>query len=355
VNPQFFLPWHWIAVLTSAKNFRDNPVIGSPMLNRWGLHLLRKRLAHALATRRRKRLGAALPAHLKLACDRDGMVNVADFLPPEQWAKLLQEIHAHRLPMLEMAQPPALTRHAYLDAASCADMPATKAVLSHPVLHGLLQYLAGYPGHAVIALQCIQSDAPRADAADPQTLWHTDTFHSTAKAWLLLHDVAEHQGPFAYMPGTHRLTPARRAWEQAQSVIAAQHSNAMHAKGSWRASEDELKEMGYAQTFTAALPANTLVVADTGGFHRRTPSSSPTARAEIYLSLRRTPFFAGWIPSLLSLPVVKTSWAQRYLALSHALHRRGFKVWTPAPDIGLLESEKQLLAQSIQAQVRTQA
>jgi Phytanoyl-CoA dioxygenase (PhyH) len=349
VNPKFFLPWHWIALLTSAKNFRDNPVIGSPTLNRWGLHLWRKRLAHAFAARRTKRLGAVLPADLKLACDRDGMVSVADFLPPDQWSKLLQEIYKHRLPMLEMAQPPALTRRAYLDAASCADMPATQALLSHPVLHSLLQYLAGYPGQAVIALQCIQSDAPRADAADPQTLWHTDTFHSTAKAWLLLHDVATEQGPFAYMPGTHRLTPLRQMWEQAQSIIAAQDSNAMHAKGSWRASEEELQEMGYSLTFTAALPANTLVVADTGGFHRRTPSSSPTARAEVYLSLRRTPFFAGWIPSLLSLPVLKASWAQKYVALSHALHRRGFKVWTPAPDIGLLASEKTLISQSMQA------
>lgn len=342
-----FFPWYWLALLTSAKNFRDNPVIGSPRLNRWGLHLWRKRFAHAVAARRRRALGARLPPEIKESYDRDGMVTLANFLSLKQWQSLLREMHSHALPMLEMAQPPALTRRAYLDAASCAQMPATLALLNHALLHQLMQYVAGYPGRAVIALQCIQSDAPCADASDPQTSWHTDTFHSTAKAWLLLHDVAVDEGPFAYMPGTHRLTPQRQVWEHLQSITASQHREPMHAKGSWRASEQELAEMGHPHAFTAALPANTLVVADTGGFHRRTPSLRPTARAEIYLSLRRTPFFAGLFPSLLTWPGVRTTWAQTYVRLSHFLHRQGFKVWTPAPASGLLASEKQLLERSL--------
>ncbi|MBS7807551.1 phytanoyl-CoA dioxygenase family protein [Variovorax sp. PCZ-1] len=347
VNISFFFPWHWMALLTSAKNFRDNPVIGSPALNRRGLHLWRKRWAHSLAARRRRKLGVMLPLELKQSCDRDGMIKIADFLSPQQWQSLLQEVHDHTLPMLEMAQPPALTRRAYLDAVSCKNMPVTTALLTHPLLHHLMQYIAGYPGQAVIALQCIHSDAPTTDASDPQTMWHTDTFHSTAKAWLLLHDLAADQGPFAYIPGTHKLTLERQTWEQSQSVMASRHSVPMHAKGSWRASEQELSAMGYAQTFTAALPANTLIVADTGGFHRRTPCVRPTARVEIYLSLRRTPFFAGLFPSLLSLPWIKKTWARKYTQLSHSMHRHGFKVWTPAPDFGLLASEKQLIERNL--------
>jgi hypothetical protein len=34
------------------------------------------------------------------------------------------------------------------------------------------------------------------------------------KAWLFLDDVALEDGPFADVAGSHRLTPARLAWEE---------------------------------------------------------------------------------------------------------------------------------------------
>jgi hypothetical protein len=39
-----------------------------------------------------------------------------------------------------------------------------------------------------------------------------------------------------------------------------------------------------------AVPGNTLVVADTYGFHNRAPSDRPTVRTEIHGHLRRNPF-----------------------------------------------------------------
>src|SRR5690242_11140376 len=61
-----FTPW-WIAqVATKAKSFRDNPVLGSPTLNRWGLHVARRRAAARLAESRRRRLAERLaPADLE--------------------------------------------------------------------------------------------------------------------------------------------------------------------------------------------------------------------------------------------------------------------------------------------------
>ena len=49
MNPLRYIlfPW-WLAELaTGAKAFSDNPLIGSPTLNRWGLHVGRVRLAAA--------------------------------------------------------------------------------------------------------------------------------------------------------------------------------------------------------------------------------------------------------------------------------------------------------------------
>jgi len=66
-------PLHVAALATGAKSFRDNPVIGSPSLNRLGLHVARVRLAHRMADWRRNRLASLIPAGDRAAFERDGL------------------------------------------------------------------------------------------------------------------------------------------------------------------------------------------------------------------------------------------------------------------------------------------
>ncbi|MFP5455485.1 MAG: phytanoyl-CoA dioxygenase, partial [Alphaproteobacteria bacterium] len=70
-----------------------------------------------------------------------------------------------------------------------------------------------------------------------------------------------------------------------------------------------------------AVPANTLVIADTFGFHARAASSRPSTRIEIFAYSRRNPFlpFTGLDPW--SLPGI----AERrvpLLWLTHDIYRR---------------------------------
>ena len=79
----------WVAQLaTGAKSFVDNPLLGSPSLNRRGLHVARLKLAHRLAWSRRRRLTRDLPAADREAFDRDGFICIPDFLPAEEFARL---------------------------------------------------------------------------------------------------------------------------------------------------------------------------------------------------------------------------------------------------------------------------
>ena len=73
-------PLWTLALATGAKSFVDNPIIGSERLNRRGLHVARLKLAHRLAWARRKRLARAVPAEWREQFDRDGFVEVRDFL-----------------------------------------------------------------------------------------------------------------------------------------------------------------------------------------------------------------------------------------------------------------------------------
>lgn len=317
MNPvrYLLLPW-WIAQLpTGAKAFCDNPVIGSPTLNRWGLHVGRVRVAARLAAARRRRLRHMIDAGDRRAFERDGCVLKRDFLPAEHFAALREQVLSHSGPAREMVQGDTVTRRIALDHGALQAMPAVAALLSHPDWRGLNHYVGSFNSEPVTYIQTILSQA-RPGAPDPQTRLHADTFHSTVKAWLFLTDVAEDDGPFVYVPGSHRMTPERLAWEKERSLRASTGLDRLSARGSLRVGAEELAGLGLPEPRAFAVPANTLIVADTSGFHARGLSARPSTRIEIWSYGRRNPFlpWAGFDP--LSLPGIaerraRLAWAAR--------------------------------------------
>ncbi|WP_375429339.1 phytanoyl-CoA dioxygenase family protein [uncultured Sphingomonas sp.] len=283
------LPW-WIAsVATGAKSFGDNPVIGSPRLNRWGLHGARVRLAAAMAARRRARLRALVGSADAEAFDRDGFVLKRDFLPPAAFAALREQALGFVGPAREMRQGDTVTRRIALDPAALRAMPAARALLAEPRWRGLIRYAGSHDAEPVTYIQTILSQVTD-DAPDPQTALHADTFHATVKAWLFLTDVAADGGPFVYVPGSHRMTGRRIAWERARSLGIGGGPDRLSSRGSLRIAEDELRALGLPPPRAFAVSANTLVVADTSGFHARGRSARPATRIEIWAYGRRNPF-----------------------------------------------------------------
>jgi hypothetical protein len=291
-------------VFSGAKSFRANRVIGSPALNRRDLHLRRVRLAERMTDARRSRLAHLADPGDRAAFARDGFVLRRDALPAEVFAALLAEVEGRPLPAREMRQGAAVTRFIELPPALLDVTPTLAAVVRGPLLQGLMRYVAGTDADPIVYLHAVLTEPDRG-APDPQTHFHSDTFHATAKAWLFLRDVAEADGPFLYVPGSHRMTPGRLTWEREQSLTAATAADPHHAAGSFRASAVEIAAMGYGAPVSFAVPANTLVVADTHGFHARGPSLRRSLRPAIYASLRRNPFLP-WIGlDPMSLPGLK--------------------------------------------------
>lgn len=300
----------------TAKSFAQNPILGDPALNRRGLHRERVRLAARMAEARRKRLARRLDPTDVAAFDRDGFILKRDYLPPEAFLAIREFLRETPLPSREMRQGRTATRLTPLDPAAIRGCPALAAALGDPALRRLIGYVAGRSGAPAMGLQTVIAEPPGGGArgVDPQTALHADTFHSTAKMWLFLTDVGEEDGPFAYVPGSHRLTPERLAWEYAQSLGAAEDPRRHHAIGSLRARAADLERLGLPEPIRIAVPANTLVIADTFGFHGRTPSPKATHRVELHGYLRRPPF-APWNGlHLAGLPFI----APRQLALYFA-------------------------------------
>lgn len=141
-----------------------------------------------------------------------------------------------------------------------------------------MRHAASHDADPPVTLHAVVSPRPEAEK-DPRTLLHSDTFHATAKGWLFLRDVAEADGPFACVRGSHHATQGRLDWERARSPTASLAPNPHHAPGSFRAAVAEVREMGYRDPQPLAVPANRLVVADTHGFHGSDRAAGPARPA----------------------------------------------------------------------------
>lgn len=276
------MPLAALRILSGAKSFAL-PVLGDEGLNRRGLHVWRTCAAHRLADRRRRRL-----EHLVAPDDRDhfaqdGYVEKADFLPAGTFADLVQQVTALSAPAREMREGAAVTRRIAITSEVLRAAPALKALIDSPVFKGLTRYVSSFDEEPLVQIQTIFGRA----GDDPQTSLHMDTFHPTMKAWFFLHDVADDEGPFTYVSGSHKLSARRLAWQKRQSILASRIGG---AGGSFRLKPDELGRLHWPAPRRFAVRGNTLVVGDTCGFHARAYSPKATVRIEIYASSRPNPF-----------------------------------------------------------------
>ena len=278
-----------VAAFGQGKSFRDNPVLGSRWLNERGLHVARVVMADAMAHLRWWQLAWMVAREQRAAFHTDGFVVVEDFLPPALHARLVAEVDALRGPARAMIQGNTRTTRVLLDDEALARLPACAALLRDPRYQRLLRYASSRHHAPLFYVQQITNGGERG-RPDPQKSLHSDTFHPTMKAWYFLDDVAEDAGAFTYVPGSHRSSLARLRWEHAQSLTAADGADRYAARGSLRVSPDELAAMGLPAPRRLGVRANTLVIANTHGFHARGPSREPSSRREIWAYARGNPF-----------------------------------------------------------------
>ncbi|MEM9222592.1 MAG: phytanoyl-CoA dioxygenase family protein [Pseudomonadota bacterium] len=320
------LPLQAPAVLTAEKSFRKNAVIGSARLNALGLHRRRVAAAHGLSATRRARLGHRLDAAERAAFDRDGFVMRKNALPEDLLEAVREELATVPREAWRMRQGQTVNRVMPLPATDDGSaMARLGAWARSPSVRDLVGYAAGRSGHVVTSLQTIAVD-PQSGDADPQANLHADTFHPTAKFWLFLHDVGEDDGPFSYVPGSHVLTPERLAWEHQQAQEAAKMVDRHHSAGSFRLPDRELSSLGYGPLQMFPVEGNTLVVADTYGFHRRTPSRRPTIRTSLYGVLRRNPFIPWNGGDFFDLPWLRRRTMRTHLAFEDRRAKAGKSV-----------------------------
>lgn len=286
-------PFWFLALFTGAKSFVDNPILGCPRLNKVGLHVWRLRSAHALAWWRRARLEHQVPEELRVQFARDGFIVIHDAVPSADFASLRAALLETEFECRLQQQGDTITRRVPVGAQLRARLPLLDSLLRSRRWRALMAYVATARAEPLYYVQTVSAGIAEGET-DPQQQLHSDTFHPSLKAWLFLTDVKKDGSALTYVAGSHRLTKERIEWERRKSIEVLRSGDHLSQRGSLRVLPEELETLGLPPPTQFCVPANTLVIADTCGFHARAGSVGPSVRVELWAYCRRNPFLP-WV------------------------------------------------------------
>lgn len=308
------LPLWLVQVFTWSKSFRSNPIIGSPVLNRLGLHVLRVVVAEGLFRWRLWLLSPLVDREDRRMFREQGWILKRDFLPPEAFAALKGELLGYRGEITEVQEGDTRTQRVLLTRQTLQALPRCRALVEHPALDRVMRYASSKNRPPLYYIENLRLRAVDSALKDPQQDLHSDTFHPCVKAWLFIDDVSARNAPHVYVPGSHRLTWNRLKWEYRESLAASaagkQPAGDRYWDGSFRVTGQDLRDMGCAAPKSFQVPANTLLIANVHGFHRRGDATEPSARMTIWMQARDNPFnpFVSLFPHL-SARLVEAVWS----------------------------------------------
>jgi hypothetical protein len=294
--------------LPGVRNLRHAPpyFTGSVMANRLGYQVLRALGKRALWKLRTPSVSAEAAKYVR-AMAEDGVVVIPDFLPPEQFAQIREEYERAQsglvfrpLPFYSSLESVKRGRiHAAGFPVEGAGFPRTieflvKNKLLWQIVSGVVRVpMRGIPSAQIDVYQKRDEEAPDNDV---ETVLHADLHSTTVKAFLYLNDVEKSNGAFVYAKGSAHLTRSRLRHEYDISVRTAKYKRgdsdidpdllAVRGPNVRNVIRPEyMKAMNVVETSICGK-ANTLIIANNIGFHRRGDFSSDRVRETIMVNFR---------------------------------------------------------------------
>tara|TARA_Y100000748_G_scaffold226442_1_gene190804 strand:- start:944 stop:1711 length:768 start_codon:yes stop_codon:yes gene_type:complete len=116
--------------------------------------------------------------------------------------------------------------------------------------------------------------------ASSQNQLHSDTFYNTHKVWFFIETVNIEDGPIYFVPGTNNLSMKRLVFEYNKSINFKELNDY-----SFRVEQKDRVFLGCKEE-AIICPANTLVIANTRGLHRRGKGKAGNTRKQIHFCIR---------------------------------------------------------------------
>jgi len=266
--------------------FSGDKILNSRPMNYLGAQVMRALLARSMFKLRTNPVPSELQT-LGAELQRDGLVILRDFLPTEEF----RVVHGEAFGLLRDPESKIKTLHhgpnnlnlISLTEGDYARLPAIGKFYQDPRLVGLMQIgekraLTQQSGSRALE-NLVQG--PKGEIEDPESDLHSDIFFNTHKAWLYLEDVQMENGPLVAVKGSHRLSMGQLGYLYQESTS--------NNKGSRRITPEELTKLGMNETIMT-VPKNTLVIANTCGYHRRIRGEPGKERFALHWTMRANPF-----------------------------------------------------------------
>lgn len=272
---------------------------GSVFENRLGLQVFRV-LGKHIAWRLRSRTADADIRQYIDVLDRDGVLVLHDFLPEEDFKAVREEYDSIRSSMSFKS-----FREVDYGAMQVANFDLKNEDGDHSMVRKCLQEnpliikLAAAvikrqinlkPSVRLSAYRKVSDDAPDNDV---ENILHADLHTPTVKAFYYLNDIDESNGAFVYVKGSHRLSLNRVKHEYSISVRTARlkrgdtiPADLMTVRGPNKRAVIAKEHLGDLTETSICGKANTLVIADNMGFHRRGVFTSDKVRETIIVNFR---------------------------------------------------------------------
>lgn len=272
--------------------FSGDKTVTGATLNLFGIQMLRMLAARSMYAVRHVPVDKDIQDYVS-EVKREGMVMVPNFLDPEQFRAVREEYLDifRKTSRSQILTPGSNTLElVFLKDINQADAKnAMKYFFYNPKLLAIFHALEKQPLDSLRTTMSFelltQNDG---SAADPETKFHNDIFYNTHKAWLYLDDVREENGPLVYVKRSHHLSPRQLFYVYKESLG--------ENNGSRRITPDEIARRRLTET-RCVCSQNTLVIANTFGYHRRMRGKPGNQRHAINISARITSPFQLLLPS----------------------------------------------------------
>ena len=268
-----------------VRSITHDKLVNSSLLNRLGMQVFRTIAAKALYKVRPAKVDTSVRQQVT-ELQREGMIVIPNFLPEEVFEgvqnecisaldkeTIPNEIHDHGATKVKIAR---------LNKVADEQFPNTLRFYADPLIKHVFEAVEKRKFTDTASLWGAEhvTQGP-ADEEDRESSLHSDIFYNTHKAWLYLTDVEEKDGPLVFVRRSHKTSLNQLGHIYRHSVSPAQKSR--------RVQQAELDQMGLKEEIMVS-PKNTLVIANTCGYHRRLKGQPGGQRYALHVSMRSQPF-----------------------------------------------------------------
>lgn len=293
-------PSRLVDLLREPRDF----VIGGPVANALGLQVARTCVDYVRWASRAVPVSDRVAPALK-TITRDGIVVIPDFLPKEDFEELKREYEDSRSDVTSGYKRMQFGENLVSEQLMVTDFPDRyPAHIRHLRDNPFLLELASAVTRRELSFkphvhtQVVfkpDTSLPHVDHNEAKYL-HTDRHFHFVKAFFYMADVDENTAPYTYVPGSHAITLARLRYEHQLGMRVAKNRRDMKHGAVTEAASDihrEIYEIGSELMEKMGLTekpitgrANTLIVSNNQGLHRRGDYIGPNPRITVNLDYK---------------------------------------------------------------------